>query len=256
MRIILAVLAVIFGLNSFAQKKVIYNGLNRNVPHKNSFGLKLQANYYFANFSAEMTDADSSSVTGSELPGGGFGAYYRYDFSDNIGIQTELFVHHRQGRVIGMRRYDIDTAISVYKEELSSYYETWLEIPVYFKYRKEFMYTRLGHWKSNSAISVYFGPRGVITPFSRRDLSRSTYSNLYGQRSHEVQNHINTNDDTSPRFAAIAGLGIAGGVDFEVRSGLILYASFYRGLLSYSLKSHGYKMIDNRIELGLGFRIY
>lgn len=256
MRIAITFIALIVLTSSYAQQRVKYNGLNRKVPHTNSFGFKGQANYYFASFKAETSGVDSSSVSGSELMGGGLGAYYRYDLNENVGIQTEFLVHYRQGRVVGMRRYDLDTAITVYNEELSAYSETWIEIPVYFKYRWQLTYTSGGHWKSNSAIGVYIGPRAVITPFSRRDLSRSTYSVLYDQASLDVQNHIDHNDDATPRFAPIAGLGVAAGVDFEVRNGLIFHAAFYRGLLTYSLKSHGYKMFDNRIEVGLGIRVF
>lgn len=256
MRISITFLALFVVFGSFAQEKVKYNGLNRNAPHSNSFGLKGQANYYFASFKAVTGDADSSSVSGSDLMGGGFGAYFRYDLKENIGIQSELLIHHRQGRAVGLRKYILDTAMTLYNEELSSYEGTWIEIPVYLKYRREFTYSRGGHWKPNSSIGIYLGPRAVITPYSRRKLSRSTYTVLYDQRSYDVQNNIDSDYDNTPRFAPIAGLGIAAGVDFEFRNGLLFHAAFYKGLLSHSKASLGYKTFDNRIEVGLGFRIY
>lgn len=241
---------------SFAQEKVNYTGLNKKVPVANSFGIKAQANYYFSSYKTDLGTADSATVSGSEITGGGMGFYYRYHFNTKAAIQGEFLVHHRQGKVVGMRRYDIDTAITMYNEELSGFNETWIEIPVYFKYRWEFTYRSKGHWKSNSALGVFIGPRAVVTPFSRRDLSRSTYSVLYGQETHDVENNIDHKADDDSRFAPIAGFGVAGGVDFEFRNGLLLHAAFYRGITSHAKKSHGYKIFDNRIEAGIGIRIF
>lgn len=252
----LTLIALLIAITSFGQERTKYNGLNKKIPHKNSFGFKGQANYYMATYTGVLGDASSSTATGKDLVGGGGGAYYRKDFNDHVALQFELLVHHRQGYVLGTRSYDVDSAFTVHKEEISGYNETWMEIPIYFKYRWEVIFLRKGHWKTNVALSTYIGPRAVISPYSRRDLSRATYTELYEQTSYDVQNHIDPSRDATPRFSPIAGMGIAAGFDLEFRNGLILHTAFYRGLLTQSLKSHGYKMYDNRIELGLGIRVF
>lgn len=174
-----------------------------------------------------------------------------------MGLQPEINIHHRQGNVINFNQFVLDTAITISKEELFGFSTIWFEIPVNFRYSWAFTPLSTGHWKPKSALSVYAGPRLVLMPFRRGIVSRSTstYSELYGQTSLSVRNNIIPSTKRGAKFSPLMGVGIAIGVDYELWNGFNINLSYYRGLTSHSSKSNnGFRAIDNRLEVGIGFR--
>lgn len=235
---------------SFGQDKVKYNGLNRAIPDNIEIGVKGHANYYFAKYKIVEDSSIMSTVNASESIGGGFGFFGHFELSEHAGIQTELNFQYRKGNSTSYRQYDIDTARTLYKEDLSSFTTVLIEIPVYLKFHWEFTPIRQGHWKAKSQLGLYVGPRLVLSPFSKRDMARATTTRLYDNTSVSIQNDV----AATSRYNSPIGVGVALGVDYELWNGFIVHAAFYRGLTSHVRKSNGYQALDNRLEVGIGYR--
>lgn len=250
MKNILVLIIALFSLTCFSQQKVKYNGLNKNIPDNIEIGIKGNANFYFAKYKTIDDGAFEATDEVSEAPGAGLGFYAHFLLSDHLGIQTEFNMNYRTGNSTSFRKYDIDTARTIHKEDLSDFTTIWIEIPVYLKFHWEFTPIRRGHWKTKSQLGLFVGPRLVLTPSSRRDLSRATTTRLYDNTSLSIDNDV----IATTKYNAIAGLGVALGVDYELWNGFMVHAAYYRGLLTHVKKSNGYKAFDNRIEVGIGYR--
>ena len=134
---------------------------------------------------------------------------------------------------------------------MSNYSAVTVEMPFNFKWRWELTALRKGHWKPGSAFGFYAGPRLSLAGFSRQYISKATQTTIYEQTSKSFEEEALFEDI---KYSPIASIGIGGGIDFEHHSGLILSASYYRGLTTHSRKINGYKSLDNRFELGIGIR--
>lgn len=247
----LILIAAVFSLTCYGQQKVKYNGLNRKIPNNVEYGIKGNANIYFSSYKVIEDEVSyDATVEREESLGGGIGFYFHYLFSDHVGIQTELNFTYRNGYSSTFRKYDVDTARTIYKEDLSDFTTIGVEIPVYFKYHWEFTPIRKGHWKSKSQLGIFIGPRLVLNPISQRTVSRSTTTRIYDNTSQS----IGQDAPTPNRYNTIAGFGMALGVDYELWNGFMIHAAYYRGMLTHVSKTNGIRALDNRIEVGLGFR--
>ncbi|NRA13600.1 MAG: outer membrane beta-barrel protein [Crocinitomicaceae bacterium] len=251
MKLILTVAVICLSLTSFGQERRNRVGLNKYIPINMHLGMKFSANQYFSTFKLEPSGASSATISGSESIGGGGGFFLRYDWDNGLAFQTELNFHFRNGKVRTSHMFTPDTMITVTKDYLTNFNSVTAEIPIYLKYRWELTPTRKGHWKAGSAISVFLGPRIVFGPYSKRSVGRNIFTQIYDQESRLVETEI---EGLNTRFTPIASLGVSAGVDYELHSGLLVHASFYRGLTSHSKKAYGYKILDNRLEVGIGIR--
>lgn len=247
----LIIISILVAFSSFGQEKIKYNGLNRVIPGHVNYGAKQFTNYYFSNYKSRLGDSIVSTVDGAESVGGGLGLFAHFDIKEHFGIQTEFNFMLRRGYVSSYTQYDLDTAQTVYKEDLSSYTTVSIEIPVYFKFRWEFTPIRSGHWKAKSQLGLFFGPRMILNPYSKRDFSRATTTRLYDNTSLSI---LNGTAPPSSKLNPFLGVGVALGLDYELWNGFIVHTSFYRGLTSHVSKANGIKAFDNRLEVGLGFR--
>jgi hypothetical protein len=251
MKNIIFLIIALFSLTSYGQQKVRYTGLNKNIPNNLEIGIKGNANIYFSQYKTiEDETAFESSDEISESLGGGIGVYCHFILGEHVGIQTEFNFAYRKGYSTSLRKYDVDTARTIHKEDLSDFTTISIEIPVYLKFHWKFTPIHKGHWKSKSQLGLFFGPRLILNPYSRRELSRSTTTMLYDNTSQ----WINQDAQIATRYNTIAGLGVALGVDYELWNGFMVHAAFYRGLLTHVNKLNGYKALDNRVEIGLGYR--
>ncbi|PHR36690.1 MAG: hypothetical protein COA38_01300 [Fluviicola sp.] len=250
MKNILVLVILFISVVSFGQSKVRYNGLNKAAPVDYEIGLKGYANFYFAKYKTIDDGAAESNDNASESVGTGLGFYSHFKFSEHVGIQTELNVHFRKGYSKSSRQYDLDSAHVVYKEDLSNYSTVSIEIPVYLKFHWEFTPIHRGHWKTKSQLGVLFGPRLVLNPSSKRELSRSTITRLYDETSQSIENNITA----TTKYNTSASFGFSLGVDYELWNGFTVHAAYYRGLTTHVRKSNGFKALDNRIEIGIGYR--
>lgn len=237
-------------LSCFGQQKVSSSGLNKNIPDNIELGVKANVNFYSAKHTAISDGSQEPTENVSEKPGFGTSFYGHFMFNDHVGIQTEVGVNYRRGFATSYRHFDLDTARTLDIEEVSSYSTFWFEIPVYLKFHWELPHTYQGHWKSKSQLGVYVGPRLLLTPQSKRTLSRATATRLYDEISLSVENDITA----ASKFNTGAGLGLAVGADYELWNGFSLHIAYFRGLTSHVNKLNGFKAIDNRLEVGIGYR--
>lgn len=251
MKNILFLLGILFAFASFGQEKIKYNGLNRVIPGNVNVGVKQYTNYHFSSYKSRLSDSLTSIISGTESIGGGIGLFAHFELSERVGLQTEFNLMYSKGFVSSYTRYDLDSAQTIYKEDLSSYTTVSIEIPVYLKFRWEFTPIRSGHWKAKSQLGLFVGPRFILNPLSKRDFSRATTTRIYDNTSLSIENGIAA---PSGKLNSLAGLGVALGLDYELWNGFIVHAAFYRGLTSHMSKSTGIKAFDNRIELGIGYR--
>ncbi len=250
MKNILFLVVSLLSFASYSQQKVSYTGLNRVIPDNIEIGVKGNVNFYFAGHKPVEVGAVETNLNVTEPVGGGLGFYSHFLLSDHFGIQTELNVHYRTGSSTIKRKYAVDTAQTIYKEDLSSYTTVWLEIPVYMKFHWEFTPIRRGHWKTKSQLGLLFGPRLLLTPSSKRDLARATTTRLYDNTSLSIDNEA----VALTKYNSPIGLGVALGVDYELWNGFLIHVAYYRGLTTHVRKENGFKALDNRIEFGLGYR--
>lgn len=240
---------------SNAQEKVRYNLLNRNAPDAYGVGIKWQANYHLPQYTVINDGFETGESYSAENIGYGMGFYYRNEFNDNWGLQTELNFNFRQGRLGVDRTYISDTTLSVTRNRLSNFSVLNIEVPIYVKWRKEFIPRHKGHWKSKSALGIYLGPRVVLSPYSRRDISKVTRTVLYEQESTSVESsEAATALLSDNRLSPLASMGAAIGVDYELWNGFILHFTYYRGFLTHTIEDTRVKAMDNRLEFGIGYR--
>jgi len=249
----LVALSTVFVSN--AQEKMRYNLLNRNAPDAYGVGMKWQANYHLPQYTVINDGFETASQTSTEGIGYGLGFYYRAEFNDHWGLQTELNFNFRQGRLGVDRTYVLDTTLLVDRSRLSNFDIFNIEIPIYLKWRHEFIPRHTGLWKSKSAIGIYLGPRVVLSPFSQRDISKITRTVLYEQESISVESDEQATPLLSDdRISPLASMGAALGVDYELWNGFILHLTYYRGFLTHTIEDTKVKAMDNRIEFGIGYR--
>lgn len=248
----LIILFAILASHTFGQRATTNLGYNKTVPTRNSFGLKFSYNLNIPSLKLDEQGADLSFI--KDVRGLAFGAgfFWRTDFSTVSTLQTELIFGYRSGAISIDRTYDIDTMINIQKLEVSNYSALNAEIPIYYKHRFEFI--PHGRLKSQTALAVLVGPRAMFALSSKRDLSRAAVTMMYDQRSEYVENNI-TGTGVNTEFSPFFSLGISAGADIEFTNGLMFHAIYTRGLMSHSIKEHGYKLFDNRIELGLALRL-
>ena len=250
MKNIIVLTVTCISLSCFGQQKVNRSGLNQNVPDNIEIGVKANVNFYSAKHTALSAGAEGPSEDVSENAGFGFGLYGHFMFNDHVGIQTEVNMNYRRGFTTSYRHFDLDTARTLDIEEVSSYSTFWFEVPVYLKFHWELPHTYQGHWKSKSQLGLFVGPRLLLTPSSKRTLSRATATRLYDEISLSVENDITAASD----FNTSVGLGFAIGADYELWNGFAIHIAYFRGLTSHVNKLNGFKAIDNRLEIGLGYR--
>ena len=249
MKIIILAITFCFAFSSFSQERVKREGLNKFIPDNAAFGLKSSANYYFPTYTIDLLEAVDGKMSSVDFPGASLGFYYRWDFSNSFSLQPEFNIAFRAGNTTIGRTYLVDTIISVQKEKVFSYKAVSVEIPIYLKWRTEFILNRRGHYKSKSALSAFLGPRVILTPYSEVDPEERANSVIYDQPSEYYTTSL-----SHEKYSPIASMGASAGVDMEWRNGFLVHASFYRGFLSHSRKSAGFKALDNRIEVGIGLR--
>jgi len=235
-----------------AQEKRQYTGLNKFIPTNLYIGMKWQANQYFPTYKLIADDAAfSSSISAKDDLGAGGGFFFRFEVKEHFSFQPEFNFQFRSGSVQTNHTYVKDTMIVVSKNVIRNYQTLSIEVPLYAKFRWEFTSLRKGHYKSNSALGLFFGPRLGVAPVSKMSVARNTQTIAYEQTSNYIDNDVALTDT---RYAPIGSLGAAAGIDFEHHSGFIAHASFYRGFFSHSKKSNGFTALDNRIEVGIGVR--
>jgi hypothetical protein len=223
---------------------------SQRFPDNKSFGLKSSYNLYFPSFKATNDDATLSNNSNS---GFGGGAYFRYDFNLNISFQTELMFASRSGSVSTESVAFPDTAITITQSSVSNITQTSFEIPLYFKARWEIIPRHRGSFKSNAMFGIVTGPRLIFNMASKRSTSSSEETLIYGQQSLEVRDLTST---AASEYFTPFSFGWNVGVDFECLDRLVLFANYYRGFTSMNRKDFGFKSFDNRIEMGLGIRLY
>lgn len=250
MKNLFALFAISISLSCFGQEKVSRTGLNQGIPDKIELGVKSNLNFYFANHKSIADGSDQSSEDKRERPGFGFGAYGHFMFTDRVGLQTEVNLTYRRGFTTSYREFDIDTARYLNVEEVSSYSTFGFEIPVYLKFHWGFAHLNNGNWKNKTQLGVFVGPRLLLTPSSKRTLSRASTTNLYDEISLSVENNITPIAD----YNSSVGVGIAVGADYELWNGFAVHLAYFRGLTSHVNKLNGFKALDNRIEVGIGYR--
>lgn len=251
MKLIVTLLAITVALSSFGQERKKSVGLNRYIPDDVSSGLKIQANSYSPSLVFLSNTSVSSSIIGKNQIGGGGGVYFRKDLKEHFSIQPEINFHFMSGSVHGSQVFTPDTNMTISKETVTSYKTVIFEVPVNFKWRWELIATRKGHYKANSAIGIFIGPRFNLTPYSLQVIGKRTVSTLYDQRSESIENPTLSE---LRRYSRVFGMGLGAGVDFELYNGFIVFASYYRGLLSSSVKTSRFKSYENRLEVGIGIR--
>lgn len=249
--LLVALMSTVFVSN--AQEKIRYNLLNRNAPDGYGVGIKWQGNYHLPQYTVINDGFDAASSSSVENVGYGMGFYYRNEFNDNWGLQTELNFNFRQGRLGVERSYSQDTTLAVTRDRLSNFNIFNIEIPIYLKWRKEFIPRHKGHWKSKSALGILLGPRVVLSPYSRRDISKITRTTLYEQESVSVEPDA-TDLLSDNRISPLASMGVSLGVDYELWNGFIAHVAYYRGFLTHTIADTRVKAMDNRIEFGIGYR--
>lgn len=237
---------------TYGQERKNVIGLNRFIPDNISAGLKGQANYYIPSFSANSSNAVSHDFSSNTFIGGGGGVYFRWDMKEHFSFQPEVNFHYRRGSVLDEQTFVTDTFLVVFKERMTNYEAVTAEIPLNVKWRWELINIGKGHWKANSAIGLFIGPRVGLALYSRQTVDKATTTTAYDQI--ESRDFEASDVSAKAKYAPLATMGIGAGVDLELSYGLILQVSYYRGLLSHSLKDNGYKTFDNRIEFGIGVR--
>jgi opacity protein-like surface antigen len=245
-----ALISFCISLSCLGQEKVNYTGLNQSIPDNIEVGVKSNLNFYFAKHTSIADGSDQSSEDKRERPGFGFGAYGHFMFTDHVGLQTEVNLTYRRGFTTSHRQFDIDTARTLSAEEVSSYSTFGFEIPVYLKFHWGFDHLNNGNWKDKTQLGLFIGPRLLLTPSSKRTLSRATTTRLYDEMSLSVENDITAASD----YNSSVGVGLAIGADYALWSGFSVHLTYFRGLTSHVDKLNGFKALDNRIEIGIGYR--
>lgn len=211
--------------------------------------MKANFNYYFPSFKVP----DGTTVTANTNSGFGAGFYFRYDFTEHVSFQPELILSHRSGSFREEGVSMPDTAITITTSSLSNTSQIAIELPLYFKARWEIIPIRKGAYKWDKAIGVLAGPRLVFSGVSSVEQSTSEVTRLYNQESAVVT--TGTSASGSEYFAPMS-FGLAVGVDFELINRLSVHVMYYRGLTSMTQKTLSYKSFDNRVEAGIGIRLY
>lgn len=246
--IILAILFLSFV--SFGQHKRGISGLNKRIPNGYDIGMKANANYYFSSLSSVQGTASSADVEGKERIGGGLGFYGHFYLSEMVGIQTEFNAHMRRGYLRTYRGYEQDSMRTIFNDEIINYSTVFFEIPIYLKFRWEFTPIRRGNWKADSRLGLFVGPRLTFNAFSNSSLSRATITDSYDN----VSLSINNDATSLGKVNRFVGVGAAIGVDYEVWNGFMVHASYFRGFLNHFKEETGAKGLENRIEVGVGYR--
>lgn len=246
------ILFVLLTAHAFGQRATNKLGYNKNIPTRNSIGMKFSYNLNIPSLKLDEKGADLSFI--KDVRGLAFGAgfFWRTEFTAKSSLQTEIIGAYRSGAISHDRTYNIDTMLNIQKLEISNYSAINIEIPIYYKHRFEFIPN--GRLKTQTALGVLVGPRAMLAVTSERDLSRASVTTLYDQRSEFVNNDI-TGPGIDLEFSPLFSLGMSAGADIEFTNGLMFHVIYTRGLMSHSIKEHGYKLFDNRIELGLAFRL-
>jgi predicted porin len=65
-----------------------------------------------------------------------------------------------------------------------------------------------------------------------------------------VENNITAASD----YNSSVGIGLAIGADYEFWNGCSFHIAYFRGLTSHVDQLNGFKALDNRIEVGIGYR--
>ena len=250
MKTIFTLIITAIALSCFGQEKVSHTGLNQAIPNNIELGVKSNVNFYFAKHKIVSDGADEAGVEVTEKPGFGFGVYGHLMFTDHVGLQAEVYMNYRRGLALSYRDYDIDTARTLKVQELSNYSTFWFEIPVYLKFHWELAHDYQGNWKTKSQLGVYVGPRLLLTPNSNRKFSRATTTRIYDEISLSVENDI----EAPSEYSSAVGVGAAIGVDYELWNGFAFHIAYFRGFSSHVNKINGFKALDNRIEVGIGYR--
>lgn len=250
MKNILALFISLLTFVSIGQEKVSKTGLNKGIPNNLEIGVKANMNFYFSQYKSIEDGAAEAIEDAKEPPGFGLGFFAHFKFSEHVGLQTELNAHYRKGHSSSYRRYDLDSSLILYKEDLSNFSTIWLEIPVYLKFHWEYTPINRGHWKSKSQFGVYVGPRLVLTPSSKRELARATTTRIYDNTTLSIENDITA----TTSYNTPVGVGVALGADYELWNGFTVHLAYYRGLTTHVRKENGFKAFDNRIEFGFGYR--
>ncbi len=251
MKIVLTLIYLVIVFTTSAQEQENYNGLNRYIPDKICFGMKLQGFYSNPIYKIDTRLASAGAIKGENLKGGALGFFFRYDFNDHVSFQPEINLHFSHGVLRTKRLFIQDTILGVNIDELTKYHTLSVEVPLYLKWRWKITQLYKGHYKPRSAIGIYLGPRFVLTPYSNRTIDRLTTTVLYDQVSKNLQHGVS---DRDTRFSPSAYIGAAVGCDFELWNGLMFHIAYFRGLFSHTLESNGYSAIDNRLEVGFGLR--
>lgn len=251
MKKILTVALICLSLTAFGQERRNRVGLNQYIPLDMHLGMKFSANSSFSDFKLEASDAVASTISGSESLGGGGGFFLRRDWASGFSIQSELNFHFRTGKVRTSHVFAPDTMMTITKDLLTNFTTVTVEIPFYLKYRWELIPIRKGAYKAGSAFSVFLGPRIALAPYTKRSVGRNIFTRIYDQDSRLVETDV---EGIRTRFAPVISMGVAAGADYELHGGFLVFASYYRGLTSHSIKEYGYSLLDNRLEVGIGVR--
>ncbi|PWL32836.1 MAG: hypothetical protein DCO96_00365 [Fluviicola sp. XM-24bin1] len=228
----------------------VFGQFGGRLPDNKSWGLKASFNYYMPSYVATNPASQISNNTNTGM-GGGF--YFRYDFNERFSFQPELMFANRSGSVTSVTVSEPDSAITITETSVSNISQITAEIPLNFKMRWEFIARRQGAWKSNSTLGIITGPRLVFNMSSSRSTSSKEVTALYGQQSVEVRDLSTTN--ASDYFSPFS-FGWSVGVDYEFLGRMIVYANYFRGFTSMNQPEFGFRSFDNRVEIGLGLRIY
>lgn len=222
----------------------------QHLPDNKSFGLKANFNYYLPSF---VSSDDETTINSNSNSGFGGGFYFRYDFNERFSFQPELMVSSRSGSVTSVAIRQPDPNILITETSVSNISQVYAELPLYFKVRWELIPHHRGHYKANKMIGIVFGPRLLFNTASSREETSSEVTQLYNQQSTVVRDASTTN---ASDFFAPVSFGWNIGVDFEVLNRLVLFGNYFRGLTSMNKPEFGFKSFDNRIEVGLGIRLY
>lgn len=220
------------------------------MPDNKSVGIKMNYNY-------NLPFANAKDFTESEFninPAGyGGGVYFRYDFNEKMSFQPELLMSYRSSSLSVTNITNPAEEIQRTTSTTSNQSLVCLEVPLYFKMRWKLTSINKGHYKWSKAIGFYVGPRILANVFSRREFVTNESTRLYEQTS----STSNLGPKASGKdFYRPVTVGMALGADIEFTNRLCFYVGYYGGFMSLTRKEVGYNLLDHRVEVGLGLRIY
>ncbi len=221
----------------------------QHLPDNKSFGLKASYNYSFPSFNS----SSQASLSSSSNPSFGAGFYFRYDFNERFSFQPELLISSRSGTVSYATVAEPTTSITVTETSLSNLSQVTAELPLYLKMRWELTALHKGHYKPNKMIGMVVGPRVLFNMVSTRETYSSEVTRLYNQ---ESSYFIDGQKTSASDYYSLVTVGINVGADFEVLDRLLLFANFYRGFISMNKSDQGFTSFDNRVEVGVGIKLY